>query len=165
MITQLFPWTVRTCGSQAPGGWCFRKQGWTKLDVVRHFIVVSESAARGISAPPDDAEAIHGHGGGRPDLSKADFERYSLRYRADSLPFSASGSHERASNRKPTWSGSPSWVVSIFIHGLVRDEDTDHPDELRFDFDPTPGVTFDQIRQAASGAKELLDEPGPGRLA
>jgi DNA primase len=40
----------------------------------------------------------------------------------------------------------------------VRDSDTDHPDELRLDFDPTPGITFGQVKEAAMGAKELLDE-------
>jgi len=42
----------------------------------------------------------------------------------------------------------------------VRAEDIEHPDEIRFDFDPTPGVTFDQVRKAAQGSKELLDELG-----
>lgn len=42
----------------------------------------------------------------------------------------------------------------------VRAEDIDHPDELRFDFDPTPGITFDQVKEAAAGARELLDEAG-----
>jgi DNA primase len=42
----------------------------------------------------------------------------------------------------------------------VRDDDTDHPDELRFDFDPTPGITFDDVKEAALGARDLLDEIG-----
>jgi DNA ligase D-like protein (predicted polymerase) len=42
----------------------------------------------------------------------------------------------------------------------VRAEDIDHPDEIRFDFDPTPGVTFDQVKKAAQGSRELLDELG-----
>jgi DNA primase len=42
----------------------------------------------------------------------------------------------------------------------VRDSDTDHPDELRFDLDPTPGITFGQVKEAAMGAKDLLDELG-----
>ena len=42
----------------------------------------------------------------------------------------------------------------------VRAEDIDHPDELRFDFDPTPGYDFEDVRRAAAGAKELLDELG-----
>ncbi len=40
----------------------------------------------------------------------------------------------------------------------VRAEDPDHPDELRLDFDPTPGFDFEHVRQAVHGAKELLDE-------
>jgi DNA primase len=42
----------------------------------------------------------------------------------------------------------------------VRAEDTDHPDELRLDFDPTPGFGFDDVRRAVAGARELLDEIG-----
>ena len=41
-----------------------------------------------------------------------------------------------------------------------RAEDIDHPDELRLDFDPTPGFDFDHVRKAAGGARELLDEIG-----
>jgi DNA ligase D-like protein (predicted polymerase) len=42
----------------------------------------------------------------------------------------------------------------------VRSDDIDHPDELRFDFDPTEGFDFGHVRQAAAGAKDLLDELG-----
>jgi len=38
--------------------------------------------------------------------------------------------------------------------------DPDHADELRIDLDPQPGVTFDQIREAASEVKALFDEVG-----
>jgi DNA primase len=42
----------------------------------------------------------------------------------------------------------------------VRAEDIDHPDELRIDFDPTPGFGFPDVREAAAGARALLDEVG-----
>jgi DNA primase len=42
----------------------------------------------------------------------------------------------------------------------VRAEDTDHPDELRIDFDPTPGFGFDDVRRAVKGAEALFDELG-----
>ena len=38
--------------------------------------------------------------------------------------------------------------------------DPSHTDELRLDLDPQPGVTFDDIREAAGEVKLLLDEPG-----
>ena len=42
----------------------------------------------------------------------------------------------------------------------VRAEDIDHPDELRFDFDPTPGFDFEKVKEAAAGMKTLLEEVG-----
>jgi bifunctional non-homologous end joining protein LigD len=40
----------------------------------------------------------------------------------------------------------------------VRRADLDHPDELRIDLDPTPGVAWDDIRQVAMAVDELLTE-------
>jgi DNA ligase D-like protein (predicted polymerase) len=40
----------------------------------------------------------------------------------------------------------------------VRMDDIDHPDELRFDFDPTPGFGFDDVKKAVAGARALLEE-------
>jgi bifunctional non-homologous end joining protein LigD len=42
----------------------------------------------------------------------------------------------------------------------VRAEDIDHPDEIRFDFDPTPGFDFEAVRSAVAGARDLLDDVG-----
>jgi len=42
----------------------------------------------------------------------------------------------------------------------VRRGDLDHPDELRIDLDPSPGVPWSEVRAVALGVKELLDEQG-----
>jgi DNA ligase D-like protein (predicted polymerase) len=42
----------------------------------------------------------------------------------------------------------------------VRRADLDHPDELRIDLDPTPGVPWSEVRAVAMCVKELLDEHG-----
>ena len=42
----------------------------------------------------------------------------------------------------------------------VRAADVDHPDELRIDLDPTPGIAFDDVRRTALVAREVLDEHG-----
>jgi DNA primase len=42
----------------------------------------------------------------------------------------------------------------------VRRDDVDHPDELRIDLDPQPGVPFDAVRQVALEARQVLDERG-----
>jgi DNA ligase D-like protein (predicted polymerase) len=42
----------------------------------------------------------------------------------------------------------------------ARRTDLDHPDELRIDLDPTPGVAWSDVRDVAMGVKELFDEHG-----
>jgi len=42
----------------------------------------------------------------------------------------------------------------------VRRADLDHPDELRVDLDPGPGVPFAQVRTVALEVREVLDEHG-----
>ena len=143
----------------SPGRVVFPVQGWTKLDVVEHFVRVGEGAVRGIS--------------GRPTMLK----RYMKDVTVDPIY------HKRASkntpfetvdirfpSQRPGRMNVPRTEADVvrlaqlgcldFHPWPVRAEDIDHPDELRLDFDPTPGITFDQVKQAAAGAKELLDEVG-----
>jgi DNA ligase D-like protein (predicted polymerase) len=56
------------------------------------------------------------------------------------------------------------WAVNMGCLGFhvwpYRADDPEHADELRIDLDPTPGVRFDQIREAAHEVRRLLDEVG-----
>ena len=56
------------------------------------------------------------------------------------------------------------WAVNLGCLGFhlwpFRVADPGHADELRIDLDPQPGVVFDQVREAASCVKALLDELG-----
>ena len=56
------------------------------------------------------------------------------------------------------------WVVNLGCIELhphaVRADDLDHPDELRIDLDPGPGVEWNDVRRVAMEAKRLLDEVG-----
>jgi DNA ligase D-like protein (predicted polymerase) len=56
------------------------------------------------------------------------------------------------------------WIVNLGCIELhphpVRTMDLDHPDELRIDLDPIPGVKWDQVRTVAIEAKNLMDEMG-----
>ena len=42
----------------------------------------------------------------------------------------------------------------------VRRDDLDHPDELRIDLDPQPGVPFSEVREVAMVVREVLEEQG-----
>ena len=56
------------------------------------------------------------------------------------------------------------WIVNLGCIDLnphpVRAEDLDHPDELRVDLDPVPGVAWADIRQVALVAREALADVG-----
>ena len=56
------------------------------------------------------------------------------------------------------------WVANLGCLDLnphaVRASDLDHPDELRIDLDPMPGVAWDDIRRVALVAREVLTDCG-----
>jgi DNA ligase D len=56
------------------------------------------------------------------------------------------------------------WAVNLGVIDFnpwpVRRADLDHPDELRVDLDPTPGVDFDQVRKVALVVREVLVDQG-----
>ncbi len=56
------------------------------------------------------------------------------------------------------------WAVNLGCLGFhvwpSTAADPGHVDQLRIDLDPSPGVSFDQIREAAAVLRELLDELG-----
>ncbi len=137
----------------------FPDRGWTKGDVVDHFVMVAEGAARGISR--------------RPTMLK----RYMKDVTVDPIY------HKRASKNTPFETVQirfPSQrpgrmnvpvteadVVRLVQLGCldfhpwpVRADDIDHPDELRFDFDPTERFGFGHVREAVAGARDLLDQLG-----
>jgi DNA ligase D-like protein (predicted polymerase) len=56
------------------------------------------------------------------------------------------------------------WAVNLACLGFhvwpAKASDPEHADELRIDLDPTPGITFPMVREAAHAVRALLDEMG-----
>jgi hypothetical protein len=54
------------------------------------------------------------------------------------------------------------WLANLACLELhphpVRAEDLDHPDELRVDLDPVPGVTWGQVKEVAAVVRAVLDD-------
>lgn len=137
----------------------FPDQGWTKLDVAQHFVEVGRGALRGVY--------------GRPTMLKRYMQDVTVdpiyhKRAAKNTPFETV--QIRFPSQRPGKMNVPRSEADVvrlaqlgcldFHPWPVRAEDTEHPDELRFDFDPTPGVTFDEVRTAAGEARALLDEVG-----
>lgn len=137
----------------------FPNRGWTKLDVVNHFIAVAPGAIRGIKDRPTMLKRY---------MSGIDEPPIYHKRASKNTPFDTV--QIRFPSQRPGRMNVPRTEADVvrlaqlgcldFHPWPVRDIDTDHPDELRFDFDPTPGITFAQVKEAALGAKALLDELG-----
>jgi len=60
--------------------------------------------------------------------------------------------------------GHVAWAVNMGCIGFhvwpTKADDPDHADELRIDLDPTPGIEFEQVRQAALLVRDHLAELG-----
>src|SRR5207249_1117974 len=139
----------------------FPKPQYTKLDLVRYYLAVADGALRGA--------------GGRPDM----LVRYPNGIAAESFYRS------RATESRPAWTEAvtlrfPSgrtadevvprdaaalaWLANLACLELhphpVRAEDLDHPDELRVDLDPVPGVKWVQVRKVAEVVRAALRDFG-----
>ena len=141
----------------SPNRVVFPEQGWTKLDVVGHFVRVAEGAARGIARRPTMLKRY---------MQNVDVDPIYHKRASKNTPFDTV--QIRFPSQRPGRMNVPRSEADVirlvqlgcldFHPWPVRTDDIDHPDELRFDFDPTPGITFDQVREAAAGAKDLMDE-------
>lgn len=139
----------------------FPAAGHTKLDLVRYYLAVADGALRGVRDRPMilrrfprglDAEAFFQK---RAPATRPDWiDVAELRY--------ASGtSAEEVVVRD---AAALAWVVNLGCVDLnphpVLDTDLDHPDELRIDLDPVPGVDWAQIVEVALLARAVLEEHG-----
>jgi DNA ligase D-like protein (predicted polymerase) len=143
----------------------FERQGragpYTKLDLVRYYLSVADGALRGVA--------------GRPMILKRFVKGIS-----QEAVF-----QKRAPNKRPDWvdvaelhyargtsaaeavihdAAGLAWVINLGCVDLnphpVLAGDLDHPDELRVDLDPMPGVAWRRIVDVALVAREVLEDYG-----
>jgi bifunctional non-homologous end joining protein LigD len=139
----------------------FPRTGHTKLDLVRYYLSVADGALRGVAARPMILKRfVHGAEG------EAFFQKRAPERRPDwietvELSFPSGRSAHEVVVRN---AAHLTWVVNLGCIDLnphpVRAEDVDHPDELRVDLDPVPGVEWPQILQVALVAKDVLADFG-----
>lgn len=145
----------------SPSKVVFPEPGITKLDLVRYYLAVADGALRGAA--------------GRPMVLKrfvkgidheAFFQKRAPESRPDwidttTLHYARGTSAEEVVVRD---AASLAWVVNLGCIDLnphpVRAEDLDHPDELRVDLDPMPGVEWSQLVDVAFVVRDVLAEHG-----
>jgi len=133
----------------------------TKLDVARYYIAVAAGALRGA--------------GGRPNMlvrypngidGEFFYQKRAPQTRPDwlevvELKFPSGRSAEEL---VPRDAAALAWIANLGCLELhphpVRAEDLEHPDELRVDLDPVPGVKWAQVREVAQVARAALADAG-----
>ncbi len=139
----------------------FPDTGYTKLDLVHYYLSVSEGALRGAGGRPNVMVRY-------PNGIAGDFF-YQKRAPASRPPWIEVVSLKFPSGRSaeevvPRDAATLAWLANLACLELhphpVRTDDLDHPDELRVDLDPVPGVPWSQVREVARVTNETLREFG-----
>ena len=145
-----------------PGKLYFSRQvKLTKLDLVRYYLSVAPGALAGIRDRPFVLKRfVHGAEGEAFYQKRAPAQRPAW-IRTVTLSFPSGRTAEEVVVDD---AASLAWVVNLGCIELhphpVRTGDLDHPDELRIDLDPTPGVEWADLRRVAMEVRALLAEMG-----
>ncbi len=139
----------------------FPQAGHTKLDVVRYFLAVADGALAGVRGRPMALKRFVDGIDHEPFFQKRAPENRPDWMRTATLTFP---SGRTADEIVVDEAAGLAWVVNLGCIDLnphpVRADDLDHPDELRVDLDPVPGVPFSQVREVALVIREALESVG-----
>ena len=139
----------------------FPEAGHTKLDLVNYYLAVAEGALRGVAVRPVVLKRYVNGADKEPFFQKRAPETHPHWIETVELAF-PSGRTAREVVVRDT--AQLLWTINLGCIDLnphpVRAADLDHPDELRVDLDPGPGVEWTDIRQVALVVREVLDECG-----
>jgi bifunctional non-homologous end joining protein LigD len=151
----------RTVTVSNPDKVYFPQTGHTKLDVIRYYLTVADGALRGVAGRPMVLKRFV-KGAAEP----AFFQKRAPSARPDwietvELSFPSGRTAEEVVVRD---AAQLVWVANLGCIDLnphpVRASDLDHPDELRVDLDPVPGIGWPQIVAVALVAREVLADFG-----
>jgi DNA ligase D-like protein (predicted polymerase) len=137
----------------------FPKPGHTKLDLVRYYLAVAEGALRGAGGRPNMLVRYPNGIGDEffyqkraPKARPHWIEVVELRF----------PSGRAADEVVPRDAAALAWMANLACLELhphpVRAEDLEHPDELRVDLDPVPGVKWPQVREVAQVVESVLGD-------
>ena len=125
----------------------FADLGHTKLDLVRYYLAVADGALRGAGSRPMALKRFVNGAAGEFFFQKRAPESRPPWIETVELSFPSGRTADEVVLRS---AAGLAWVVNLGCIDLnphpVRADDLDHPDELRIDLDPVPGVPWSQIR-------------------
>ena len=139
----------------------FPDAGYTKLDLIRYYLAVADGAIRAAGNRPNVLVRYpNGIGDEFFYQKRAPSSRPSW-IEVVALKFPSGRTAEEV---VPRDAAALAWMANLACLELhphpVRDDDLDHPDELRVDLDPVPGVDWSQIRTVAGIVHATLNDFG-----
>jgi bifunctional non-homologous end joining protein LigD len=139
----------------------FPVPGHTKLDLVRYFVAIADGALAGVAGRPMALKRFVDGIDAEPFFQKRAPANHPAWMRVATLTFP---SGRTADEIVVDEAAGLAWVANLGCIDLnphpVRADDLDHPDELRVDLDPVPGVPWSQVREVALVCREALDAVG-----
>jgi DNA ligase D-like protein (predicted polymerase) len=139
----------------------FPQAGHTKLHLVRYYAAVAEGALRGIAGRPIVLKRYVDGAAGEPFFQKRAPEQRPEWIETVELRFPSGRTAREIVVRD---AAQLLWMVNLGCIDLnphpVRADDLEHPDELRVDLDPGPGVSWDFVRRVTLLVHDVLDEQG-----
>jgi bifunctional non-homologous end joining protein LigD len=143
----------------SPGKVLFPKPKYTKLDLARYYAAVADGALRGAGGRPNVLVRY-------PDGIEGEFfyQKRAPSARPDWIEVATIRfpSGRTAEEIVPRDAAALAWLANLACLELhphpVRAEDLDHPDELRVDLDPVPGVTWGQVLETSAVVHEVLTQ-------
>jgi bifunctional non-homologous end joining protein LigD len=151
----------RTVAVSNPDKVYFPRTGHTKLDLVSYYLSVADGALLGVAGRPMVLKRfVNGAEG------QAFFQKRAPTSRPDWLESVVLSfpSGRTAEEIVVNEAAGLAWVANLGCIDLnphpIRAGDLDHPDELRVDLDPVPGIGWPQIIRVALVAREVLNDFG-----
>ena len=142
-----------------PGKVLFPEAGYTKLDLVRYYLAVAEGALRGAGGRPN-VLVRYPNGVGQEFF----YQKRAPESRPDWIEVIALKfpSGRTAEEIVPRDAAALAWMANLACLELhphpVLAEDLDHPNELRVDLDPVPGVSWRQVQDVARVVRTVLGD-------
>ncbi|MDQ3689749.1 MAG: DNA primase, partial [Chloroflexota bacterium] len=144
-----------------PGKIFFADAGITKIELVRYYLAVADGALLGVRDRPMALKRFVDGAGGDAFFQKRAPKSVPGFVRTVELAFP---SGRTADEVVVDNLAALAWVINLGCIDLnphpVRSGDLIHPDELRVDLDPGPGVSWADVRSVALVVREVLEELG-----
>ena len=133
----------------------------SKVELVRYYLSLAPGALAGIRDRPIVLKRFVNGAEGEAFYQKRAPEKRPPWLRTVTLSFPSGRTAEEVVVDD---AAGLAWIVNLGCIELhphpVRSRDLEHPDELRVDLDPGPGVAWDDVRRVALEVKGLLEELG-----